>query len=127
MSCRAFPTDDYQSLWIISDDTNYNVYVVTTYYGYPVRMKNQILFGSPTDDVEENTTESFCFVKDKMLYVNTESNSAQLDVVDVLGRMVKSMELTGNACSLAELKAGLYVIRLYDGATVRVQKIVIMD
>lgn len=127
MSCRAFPTDDYQSLWIISDDTNYNVYVVTTYYGYPVRMKNQILFGSPTDDVEENTTESFCFVKDKMLYVNTESNSAQLDVVDVLGRMVKSMELTGNACSLDELKAGLYLIRLYDGATVRVQKIVIME
>ena len=127
MSCRAFPTDDYHSLWIISDDTNYNVYVVTTYYGYPVRMKNQILFGSPTDDIKENTTESFCFVKDKMLYVNTESNSAQLDVVDVLGRMVKSMELTGNACSLAELKAGLYLIRLYDGATVRVQKIVIMD
>ncbi len=127
MSCRAFSTDDYQSLWVVSDDINYNVYVVTTYYGYPVRMKNQILFGSATDDIEENTTESFCFVKDKMLYVNTESSRAQLSIVDVLGRTVKSMELTGEACSVAGLKAGLYVIRLYDGVAVRVQKIVIME
>lgn len=127
MSCRAFPTDDYHSLWIVSDDTNYNVYVVTTYYGYPVRMKNQILFGSPTDDVEENTTEPFCFVKDKMLYVNAESNRARLDVVDVLGRMVKSMELTGDACSVSDLQAGLYFIRLFDGSKVRVQKIVINE
>ena len=127
MSCRAFPTDDYHSLWIVSDDINYNVYVVTTYYGYPVRMKNQILFGTATDDIEENATESFCFVKDKILYVNAESNHAQLSVVDVLGRTVRSMELAGNACSVAGLKAGLYVIRLYDGATARVQKIVIME
>ena len=127
MSCRAYPTDDYQSLWIVSDDTNYNVYIVTTYYGYPRRAKNQVLFGTAPDDVEENTSESFCFVKDKMLYVSTESNYVKLSVIDVLGRTVKSMEYTGDALSVAELKAGLYLIRLYDGSAVRVQKIVIVD
>ena len=127
MTCRAFPTDGFQTLWIVSVDTNYNVYVVTTYYGTPVRVKNQVLFGSSTDDIKENTSESFCFVKDKMLYVSAEINHAKISVIDVLGRTVKTMELTGDALSVAELKAGLYFIRLYDGSTVRVQKIVIME
>ena len=127
MSCRAFPAYDFQSLWIVSDDTNYNVYDLASYHGYLLRVKNQVLFGTTTDEIEENISESFCFVKDKMLYVSAESDRAKLSIIDVLGRTVMSMEHTGDAVSVAELKAGLYLIRLYDGSAVRVQKIVIME
>lgn len=127
MSCRSFPTESFQTLWMLSDDVNYSLYSFSYYDGTPVRQKNQVLFGCSTDDLEERVTEPFCYIKDKMLYFNTESNHAQLSVIDVLGRTVKTMELTGDAFSIAGLQAGLYFIRLFDGSSVRVQKIIIKD
>ena len=75
--------------------------------------------------IEENQRQSFCFVKDKMLYFNTEVQGGQLKIVDVLGRTMKSMELKGMSCSVADLPFGLYLVYLNDGKNALVQKILI--
>lgn len=76
-------------------------------------------------DVEENQRQNFCFVKDKMLYFNTETLGSQLKIVDVLGRTMKSIEMRETSCSVADLPFGLYLVYLDDGKNTLVQKILI--
>lgn len=75
--------------------------------------------------VEENQRQSFCFVKDKMLYFNTEVQGGQLKIVDVVGRTMKSIEMGETSCSVADLPFGLYLVYLDDGKNTLVQKILI--
>ena len=75
--------------------------------------------------IEENQRQSFCFVKDKMLYFNTETLGSQLKIVDVLGRTMKSIEMGETSCSVADLPLGLYLVYLDDGKNTLVQKILI--
>lgn len=75
--------------------------------------------------VEENQQQSFCFVKDKVLYFNTEVQGGQLKIVDVLGRTMKSIEMRETSCSVADLPFGLYLVYLNDGKSTLVQKILI--
>lgn len=75
--------------------------------------------------VEEYQQENFCFVKGKMLYPFTEIQGGQLTINDILGRTVKSLPMRENACSVADLSSGVYVVRLNNGKKTFVQKIVI--
>ena len=75
--------------------------------------------------VEEYQQQNFCFVKGNTLYLLTEIQGGQLTINDVLGRTVKSMTVSGNACSVADLSSGVYVVRLNNGTKTFVQKIVI--
>lgn len=75
--------------------------------------------------IEENQRQSFCFVKDKVLYFNTEVQGGQLKIVDVLGRTMKSIEMRETSCSVADLPFGLYLVYLDDGKNTLVQKILI--
>ena len=125
MSCRVYDADGYQAIRIYNDNTNYNPYNPSSYTGARMEVKNQILLGLASAGLEENLTESFCFVKDNVLYVSKKNDKAQLNVLDVLGRMVKSVELTDSSCSVADLKAGVYLVQLIEGVTVRVQKLTI--
>ena len=71
----------------------------------------------------ESTT--FCFVKDNMLYFSIETGHAQVTLTDALGRVVKSAEVNGNGISLADLQAGLYVVRMVNGGATKTQKVII--
>ena len=71
--------------------------------------------------IEENTQESFCFAKDGILYLNTETENATLTLTDVLGRIVKSTEPNSNRIDISDLKAGIYVVKLGG----RTQKVVV--
>lgn len=75
--------------------------------------------------VEEYQQQNFCFVKGNTLYLLTEIQGGQLTINDVMGRTVKSMTVSGNACSVADLSSGVYVVRLNNGTKTFVQKIVI--
>ena len=79
----------------------------------------------PMTGVEENQQESFCFVSDEMLYVNMVADGGLLTMTDVLGRVVKSVKLNGNTCSISNLQSGVYIVRLTEGTKSHVQKIVI--
>lgn len=74
--------------------------------------------------VGENQQQTFCFVKDKMLYINTESQCGHFALTDVMGRTVKSGEVK-SCIDLTDLQSGLYIVRLIDGYSQRVQKIVV--
>lgn len=127
MSCRVYEADGYQALRIFNDNTNYNPFNPSAYSGTQMEVKNQILLGLASTGIEENATKNFCYVKDKVLYVDKEDNRVHLEVIDVLGRTVKSVELTGNSCSLADLSTGVYLVRLSDGTKRYVQKVVLYD
>ena len=127
MSCRVYEADGYQALRVFNDNTNYNPFNPSAYSGMQMEVKNQILLGLASTGIEENATKNFCYVKDKVLYVDKEANRAHLEVIDVLGRTVKSVELTGNSCSLADLSTGVYLVRLNDGTKRYVQKVVLYD
>lgn len=71
----------------------------------------------------ESTT--FCFVKDNMLYFSVEAEHAKATLTDVLGRVVKSAEVNGNGISLADLRAGLYVVRMVNGGVTKTQKVIV--
>lgn len=75
--------------------------------------------------VEEYQQQNFCYVNGKMLYLFTEIQGGQMTINDVLGRTVKTMAMSENACSIADLSSGVYVVRLSNGAKTFVQKIVI--
>ena len=47
MYCRAFDTQDNQSIWVYSDYTNYDPFNPSEYYGNLVSMKNQVILGLP--------------------------------------------------------------------------------
>lgn len=126
LACRTFNDED-RTLYVYTDYTNYNPYNPSDYYGQFIEEKSQILLGIASTGLEENINESFCYVMDDVLYVDKKSDKVQLNVIDVLGRTVKSVELLGNTCSVAELKAGVYLIQLVDGQTFKVQKIVIRE
>lgn len=79
----------------------------------------------PTTGVGEHQQESFCFVSGQMLYVNMETEGGLLTLTDVLGRVVKSVNMNGNTCSISGLQSGVYVVRLTEGTKSLVQKIVI--
>lgn len=75
--------------------------------------------------VEENIQQSFCFVKDRVLYFNEDVENAKLTVTDMLGRTVRQMTLDNTSCDLSALSEGVYVVGLNKGNEMKVQKIVI--
>ena len=68
---------------------------------------------------------TFCFVKDNTLYFSVEAEHAQATLTDVLGRVVKSADVNGNGISLADLRAGLYVVRMVNGGATKTQKVIV--
>ena len=72
----------------------------------------------------EGPAESFAFQMGDQLVVN---GAGTLQVVDMLGRVVKTERLTGsqNTISLPTAIAGVYLLRLTDKNGTRIQKIVV--
>ncbi len=52
-------------------------------------------------------------------------DDSKIEVLDILGRSVMTVRLTGNSCSVANLTPGSYLVKLTDGAVTKVQKLVI--
>ena len=85
------------------------------------------MFGTANGEDEDEDTigsENFAFFNDGNLIVNGEG---QLDVVDVLGRVLYSTELTDtqNTVSLPYNAKGVCVLRITNGDNVKVQKILV--
>ncbi len=56
MYCRASQTNSNQSIYIYSDNTNYDPYNPSSYYGNLPLVKNQIILGIPSFDYTINAT-----------------------------------------------------------------------
>ena len=76
------------------------------------------------DDNEGTVNETFAWFDGSEWVVNGQG---QLDVVDMLGRTLRSERLTNdqNRVSLDGVSAGVYLMRVTNGKSVKVQKIVV--
>jgi hypothetical protein len=125
--------DNFSSLTLVDNITGVKTDMLThdsyTFEGntndYTSRFK--IVFGNANGEDEDEDTigsENFAFFNEGNLIVNGEG---QLDVVDVLGRVLYSTELTDtqNTVSLPHNAKGVCVLRITNGDNVKVQKIVV--
>jgi hypothetical protein len=88
---------------------------------YASRFKLVIKAGTGIE--EGNVTESFAFF-DGSNWTVSNMGEATLQVVDVMGRVLSSETINGNA-TINVNAAGLYMLRLVNGDSVKVQKIVV--
>ena len=73
------------------------------------------------NDGSSTGSETFAFISNGNLIVNGEG---MLQVIDMMGRVLVSTNATHNI-STNGIPAGVYVLRLIDGDSVRTQKIVV--
>ena len=81
-------------------------------------------------DVEENAaTETFAYFNGSEWVINNPStgsgDNATLQVIDMMGRVLSSETLNGNANVNINQAAGIYMLRLVNGENVMVQKVVV--
>ncbi len=74
--------------------------------------------GASADD------EAFAYYNGSQWVVSNEGE-AMLQVVDVMGRVLSSQNINGNAEVSIDRAAGVYLLRLINGSDVKVQKIII--
>ena len=73
---------------------------------------------------ENNTTANFAYFNGSEWVINNNGN-ATLQVVDMMGRVLSSQTLSGNANVNINQPAGIYMLRLVNGENVMVQKVVV--
>jgi hypothetical protein len=72
----------------------------------------------------DNLSDNFAFFSNgKLIFAN--EGEATLQVIDVTGRVVATENINGTCSKTANVKAGVYVLRLTNGNDVKTQKIVI--
>lgn len=91
---------------------------------YPSRFR--LLFNANGIDETESDgmISDFAFFNGDS-WVVSNNGKATLQVVDMLGRVVSSETVSGNAVVSINQPAGVYVMRLLNGENVRVQKVVV--
>ena len=76
------------------------------------------------NSTEEQTTETFAYFNGTSWTVSN-LGEATLQVVDVMGRLVSTEQINGNATINLNETPGIYMLRLVNGNDVKVQKIVV--
>ena len=84
---------------------------------YASRFKLVFATGNASDD-------NFAFFSNGSFVINNEGN-AELQVIDLMGRIVKSESINGCANVSVNGAAGVYMLRLVNGDNVKVQKVVV--
>ena len=92
---------------------------------YPSRFR--LMFNDNGVDGPSTGSETFAFIDaNGNIIINNTGNNATLQVIDMLGHVLSSETIVGNATISTEgLGAGVYVMRLVNGEDVMVQKIVV--
>ncbi len=79
---------------------------------------------SANEGSNENGSETFAFFNGSE-WVISNMGEATLQVVDVMGRVLSSETISGNANVTLNQAAGIYMLRLVNGENVKVQKVVV--
>jgi len=87
---------------------------------YESRFRLVFATGSSTS----SETGNFAYYNGSQWVVSSEAD-ATLQVIDVMGRVLSSQTVNGNAQVSIDRAAGVYLLRLINGSDVKVQKIVI--
>ena len=85
----------------------------------------KLVFAANEEDGLSTGSGTFAFFDGSAWVIGNEGR-ATLQVIDILGHVLRSETIDGNATlSTSGLGAGMYVMRLVNGEEVRVQKIVV--
>ncbi len=95
---------------------SYNFEAKTT--DYESRFKLVFATGDNSND------DNFAFFSNGSFVINNEGN-AELQVIDITGRIVKSESINGCANVNVNAASGVYMLRLINGDNVKVQKVVV--
>ena len=87
---------------------------------YESRFKLVFVCGDANDD--NGDSETFAFFRNGEIIVNGEGT---LQVIDVMGRVVVSVDGRTRCVPTSGMTAGVYVLRLINGENVKVQKIIV--
>ena len=71
-----------------------------------------------------STSDNFAFFSNGSFVINNDGN-ATLQVIDIMGRIVKSESINGCANMNVNAAPGVYMLRLVNGDNVKVQKVVV--
>ena len=83
------------------------------------------LIFDPHFGVEEYEHQEFAYYSDGEIRFIADTHDASLQVIDMTGRVVVSVGGNTRCVTTSGISTGVYVLRLMDGNSVRVQKIVI--
>lgn len=74
---------------------------------------------------EASEKESFAYYSNGSVVLQGVENEAVLEVVDLMGRVVKTQRVTASENTIDIPTAGVYLLRLNDGKAMRTQKLVV--
>ena len=84
----------------------------------------RLVFAANNENGVSAGSTTFAYFSNGSLVVNNEGN-ATLQVVDVMGRIVKSESINGSASIIVNAAPGVYTLRLVNGNDVKTQKVVV--
>jgi hypothetical protein len=84
----------------------------------------RLVFAANNENGVSAGSTTFAYFSNGSLVVNNEGN-ATLQVVDVMGRIVKSESINGSASINVNAAPGVYTLRLVNGNDVKTQKVVV--
>ena len=84
----------------------------------------RLVFAANNENGVSAGSTTFAYFSNGNLVVNNEGN-ATLQVVDVMGRIVKSESINGSASIIVNAAPGVYTLRLVNGNDVKTQKVVV--
>ncbi len=84
----------------------------------------RLVFAANNENGASAGSTTFAYFSNGSLVVNNEGN-ATLQVVDVMGRIVKSESINGSASINVNAAPGVYTLRLVNGNDVKTQKVVV--
>ena len=84
----------------------------------------RLVFAANNENGVSAGSTTFAYFSNGNLVVNNEGN-ATLQVVDVMGRIVKSESINGSASINVNAAPGVYTLRLVNGNDVKTQKVVV--
>ena len=77
-------------------------------------------------DNNNTGSETFAFISDGNIIVLTDARSASLQVIDMLGRILLTHQVTSDfRLPTSDFSPGVYVLRLINGSDIKTQKLII--
>jgi hypothetical protein len=84
----------------------------------------RLVFSGNTNVGSSTNSETFAFFNGNSWVINNEGE-ATLQVIDMMGRVLSNEQINGSYNNSLNLSAGVYVLRLSNGNTVKTQKVVV--
>ena len=84
----------------------------------------RLVFSGNTNVGSSTSSETFAFFNGNSWVINNEGE-ATLQVIDMMGRVLSNEQFNGSYNNSLNLSAGVYVLRLSNGNTVKTQKVVV--